>query len=72
MTGELTKGTIGIVRKPTKKYAIDCVPMPITAAAKYTRSMPKEFIAKNGHDVTQTFIDYAKPIVGDLPPCEVF
>ena len=72
LTGELAKGTIGIVRKPTKKYAIDCVPMPIANAAKYTRSVPKEFIAKNGHDVTQAFIDYARPIVGELPRCEVF
>ena len=40
--------------------------------AKYTRSLPKEYIAKNGHDVTQAFIDYAKPIVGDLPKCAIF
>ena len=40
-------------------------------AAKYTRSVPKEFIAKNGHDVTPAFLAYAKPLVGDLPPCEV-
>ena len=31
-----------------------------------------EFIAKNGHDVTAKFIEYAKPIVGDLPRCEIF
>ena len=72
LTGELARGTIGIVRKPSKKYAIDCVPMPITAAAKYTRSVPKEFIAKSGHDVTQAFVDYARPIVGELPACEIF
>ena len=42
-----------------------------TKAAKFTRSMPKSFIAKNGHDVTQAFIEYAKPIVGELPHCEV-
>ena len=72
LTGELAKGTIGIVRKPSKKYAIDCVPMPIANAAKYTRSVPKEYIAKNGHDVTPAFIAYAKPIVGDLPKCAIF
>ena len=72
LTGELAKGTIGIVRKPSKKYAIDCVPLPIANAAKYTRSVPKEFIARNGHDVTPAFIAYAKPIVGELPTCEIF
>ena len=45
--------------------------MPAEAAAKFTRSVPKEFIAKNGHDVTPAFVAYAKPIVGDLPHCEV-
>ena len=66
-----TKGTIGIVRKSGKRYAVKFEAMPAEAAAKYTRSVPKEFIAKNGHDVTPAFIDYAKPIVGPLPHCEV-
>ena len=45
---------------------------PVAEAAKYARSVPKSFIAKNGHDVTAKFIEYARPIVGDLPPCEIF
>ena len=65
-------GTIGIERKKTKKYGVNFVCRPIADAAKYTRSVPKEYIAKNGHDVTQAFVDYAKPIVGELPECEVF
>ena len=65
-------GTIGIERKKTKKYGVNFVHRPIADAAKYTRSVPKEYIAKNGHDVTQKFVDYAKPIVGDLPVCEIF
>ena len=69
--GVLT-GTVGIVRKSGKKYAVDFQTLPITDAAKYTRSVPKEFIAKNGHDVTPAFIAYAKPLVGELPACEVF
>jgi len=46
-------------------------PVPIQNAAKYTRSVPKEYIAKNGHDVTAAFIAYAKPIVGELPACAI-
>ena len=68
----LTKGTIAIVRENGKKYKVAFAPVPIANAAKYTRSVPKEYIAKNGHDVTQAFIDYAKPIVGDLPKCAIF
>ena len=71
LEGPLTKGTIGIQRCPTKKYAVEYVAMPVTNAAKYTRSVPKEYIAKNGHDVTPAFVEYAKPLVGDLPPCEI-
>ena len=76
LKGTLSKGTIGIVRKSekgkVKKYEVAFLPRPITDAAKYTRSVPKEYIAKNGHDVTPAFLAYAKPIVGELPACEIF
>ena len=64
-------GTIGIVRANGRAYQVAFLPRPIADAAKFTRSVPKEYIAKNGHDVTQAFVDYAKPIVGDLPACEL-
>jgi len=65
-------GTIGLQRKKMKKYTADYVALPITEAAKFTRSVPKNFIAANGHDVTEAFRAYAAPLVGDLPVCEVF
>ena len=68
---ELAKGTIAIVREAGKKYRVAFAPVPIQNAAKYTRSVPKEYIAKNGHDVTAAFIEYARPIVGELPKCAV-
>lgn len=68
----VTTGTIGIQRRKGRKYAVEYVWMPITAAAKYTRSVPAEFIAKTGNDVTKAFVDYARPIVGELPRCEIF
>ncbi|MBO5774432.1 MAG: 6-phosphofructokinase [Kiritimatiellae bacterium] len=67
-----TKGTIGIVREDSKKYKVAYAVRPISDAAKETRSMPREFIASNGCDVTQAFIDYARPLVGELPDCAVF
>ena len=72
LKGKLTKGTIAIVRKPGKKYKVAFEPVAIQNAAKYTRSVPKEYIAKNGHDVTPAFLAYAAPIVGELPKCEIF
>ena len=64
------KGTIGLRRAKGKRYKAKYVPMPIQEAAKFTRSMPDEYIAKNGHDVTQAFIDYIAPLVDPLPVCE--
>ena len=72
LAGKLTKGTIAILRKSGKKYGVAFEPQPIANAAKYTRSVPDAFIAANGHDVTKAFLDYARPLVGDLPPCEIF
>ena len=71
LRGGLQKGTIAIARARGRAYKVAFAPVPIAEAAKYARSVPKEFIAKNGHDVTAKFIEYAKPIVGELPPCEI-
>ena len=71
LKGELTKGTIAIVRENTKKYRVAFAPVSIQNAAKYTRSVPTEYIAKSGNDVTDAFLDYARPIVGELPHCEI-
>ena len=65
------KGTIGILRAKGAKYGAEFVALPAQAAAKFTRSVPDKFIAKNGHDVTKAFLDYAKPLVGALPHCEI-
>ena len=66
------KGTIGIQRAKGKTYRAAFVALPAQAAAKFTRSMPDKFIARNGHDVTKAFIGYARPLVGPLPHCEIF
>ena len=72
LAGRLAKGTIAILRAKDKAYKVTFEAQPIANAAKYTRSVPDAFIAVNGHDVTKAFLDYARPIVGPLPPCEVF
>ena len=72
LKGELTKGTIAILRAKSGKYQAAFAPQPIANAAKYTRSVPREYIAKNGHDVTPAFIEYARPLVGELPKTAIF
>ncbi len=63
--------TISIVRRPGRRYGVDFVPAPIRTAAKRTRSVPKEFIARSGNDVTPAFLAWARPLVGQLPPTDV-
>ena len=72
LKGGLSKGTIAILRAKGRRYQVAFAPQPIANAAKFTRSVPKEYIAKNGHDVTAAFVEYARPIVGELPKTAVF
>lgn len=64
------KGTVGLQRAKGRAYKVTFEALPAQAAAKFTRSVPDKYIAKSGHDVTKAFIDYVKPLVGDLPHCE--
>lgn len=64
------KGTVGLQRAKGRTYKVTFEAMPAQAAAKFTRSVPDKYIAKSGHDVTKAFIDYVKPLVGNLPHCE--
>ena len=66
-SGKYKSGSIAIRRKKGRKYAVSFDVVPLKNVAKETRSMPDAFIAENGHDVTKAFIEYAAPIVGDLP-----
>lgn len=60
-------GSVAIRRKPGKAYKVDYAVVPLRNVAKETRHMPDAFINKAGNDVTQAFIDYARPLVGKLP-----
>lgn len=64
---EISRGSIVIHRKPTKKYSIELEVVPLRKVAKKTRSMPAKFINHAGNYVTQAFLDYARPLVGTLP-----
>ena len=66
-TGANVDGSIAIRRKPGRKYQVFFERVELRSVAKETRHMPDEFIAANGCDVTKAFLDYARPIVGDLP-----
>ena len=71
LSGRVTRATVAIVRRRMKRYAVGYEIHPIAEAAKLTRSMPDAFIARSGHDVTPAFLAYVRPLVGDLPRCEI-
>jgi len=66
-TAGVRDGSITIVRKPGKTYGVEYRRVDISKVARQTRHMPGDFISKEGNDVTEAFIAYAKPLVGKLP-----
>lgn len=66
-SGKFDSGSIAIKRRAGAKYAADFVCVPLKSVARATRSMPASHINRAGNDVTKAFVDYARPLVGDLP-----
>jgi 6-phosphofructokinase 1 len=40
---------------------------PLHSVAKNTRGMPRDYMNKEGNNITEKFIAYAKPLAGKLP-----
>lgn len=60
------EGSIAIKRKPGKDYAVSYEVVDLKKVAKDTICMPKAYI-DGANGVTQKFVDYALPLVGELP-----
>ncbi len=61
-------GSVAIRRTGTgKNYAVEIFRTELANVAEKTKSMPDEFINKEGNGVTDAFIDYALPLTGGLP-----
>lgn len=60
-----------ILRKPGPDYGVYYSEVPLQVVANSERFLPKEWIAENRIDVTDDFIRYAKPLIGDgIAPLE--
>lgn len=57
----------GLLRVSNQPYKCEQIYVPIEQVMLEERLMPKEFIAENGHDVTDAFIEWCKPLVGTMP-----
>ncbi len=64
-------GSVALVRLPGTSYAVgtEFVPLERVAPSKapFTKSLPNEFISPAGNYITDKFLTYAQPLVGELP-----
>lgn len=67
-TGE-PHGSVAIVRTSDQPYRSEMRRVELADVAGKTRRMPPAFI-KGACDVADAFIEYARPLIGDLPPVE--
>jgi len=54
-----------ILRRPGLIYNVDYDRVPLDVVANSERAFPKEWIDKNGIDVTDEFVRYASPLIGE-------
>ena len=59
--------TMQRTNKSSEPYAIDFGTISLSEVANHERPMPDNFISKDGFGVTKAFLDYAAPLVGELP-----
>lgn len=62
------RGSVIIERISNKPYKSKISFTELSKVAKVTRDLPLNFINEKGNDVTSDFIEYLKPLVGELPP----
>ncbi len=61
-------GSCVIRRVSEAPYRTECALVPLKSVAGKTRLLPKEFINGDGNDVTEAFLQWGRPLVGELRP----
>ncbi|HLG71309.1 MAG TPA: 6-phosphofructokinase [Chloroflexota bacterium] len=59
---------VTLVRQPGPEYACTTGLAPLAEVANSAKLMPREYINSEGNFVTQAFLDYARPLIGDPLP----
>jgi len=68
---EAESGSVAIKRIASgKDYKIELFRTELCNVAEKAKPMPDEYINEEGNDVTEAFIEYAKPLAGKLPKTE--
>ncbi len=60
------EGSVAMIRQSNSPYVVGTTFTSIKNVARETKHMDAAYI-ENGNNITQAFIDYAKPLVGPLP-----
>ncbi len=60
------EGSVAMKRQPGNSYSIDTFLTPLATVAKETKHMDASFIA-DGNNIADAFVQYVKPLVGELP-----
>jgi len=60
-------GSVAIRRVSSEPYASEYFITPLSSVAKETTAVPDACINDEGNDVTTSWLDYIRPLVGDLP-----
>ncbi len=58
---------VTLKRQPGNEYKCITATIPLKEAAVKTKPMPDEFINNQGNFITDAFLDYLRPLVGQLP-----
>ncbi len=53
-----------ILRKPKAEYEVEYGEVPLEEVANAERNFPEQWIAESGADVTDGFVDWARPLMG--------
>jgi 6-phosphofructokinase 1 len=61
-----TEGSVAMRRKPSGPYMVETFLTPLKTVARETKHMDASYI-EGGNNVTDAFVQYLKPLVGDLP-----
>lgn len=64
--GDVPHGSIVMLRNDGDEYSVRFEPTELKNVAKETRDLPEEYLA-GSNDVTDAFLDYARPLVGRMP-----
>lgn len=59
--------TIERTSKPGDPLEIEHGTVPLSEVANHERPMPANFFTKDGMNVSRKFLDYAKPLIGEVP-----